>query len=90
MPIQEIVTTELLAAMQSEPSRLFPVLIICDQPCDSLTPSIKKLGIVVENTINELQLITAKLSFEQLAQLEKINGVKQIELDATAQVSGSQ
>ncbi len=65
----------------------YPVLIICQENCDAVVDKLKALDVAQFNIIDELNMISASVTAEVISEIEALDTVEKIELDAEARIN---
>lgn len=76
---------EAVAAAQT-PEQMFPVLILCAGSCAPVLDALRDAGDENFAFVEELNLVTTKLSAKSLANIATLDAVASIELDAEASI----
>ena len=80
-----IVDPEILQQLERTSCKTIPVLVICNNECESVVKALEQAGIQVTNTESSIMgSIGAEITAEQLEIIKAVPGVSAIEYDQEA------
>ena len=81
MPTNENVDPQLFDLLSQNKTRAYPVLIVCDSPCDLVKSELDAHGINITGVQEDFNFVSAEIAFQHLSVLTRINGIDWIESD---------